>query len=305
MSSSPKIITFGSVAVVSPDGAVADELWPELAAIVLLEPEPELLQRWISRLERRSGVEDRHRRIIDAGGETELRASIATDHAARGLLIDDFTKAADLPWPGEGPEPSGHALTRLEDEDDADNPRRISGVRRADAGLSWYLLRSATRQERRAEAGLIEAGLAVYVPRLTRWHRIRRDRFRIEQPLFGGYLFVGLGPGQSLYGIEDIDGVHAPVRFARDAAPRALNFAAITGLVDQELTGAFDRTRRDRSKDPAPGTAVRLVGGRFRGFDATFVERRDDERIQLMFHLFGRASPLVVDPEDVELPEPP
>ena len=51
----PTAMQFGAAAVISPDGRdrIPDSLWPELAALALLEPDPELLETWIRRIEDR------------------------------------------------------------------------------------------------------------------------------------------------------------------------------------------------------------------------------------------------------------
>lgn len=305
MTTLPTAMQFGSAEVISPDGSdrVPPNLWPELAALVLLEPEPELRRAWVERLEVDLGVRDVHRAYI-AGGLDALRGYIRADREARGMIIDDFSRIdRALPFPGEGPAPSGHALTTLPDDDDQEGVlrRRLDTIRPEDDRLAWFVARAATRQENRAEKNLIAAGFAVYVPRLTRWRRMSRFRARMEQPLFGGYFFVGIGAGQALGDVVDTDGVHDLVRC--DRVPRQVAFPPIADLVRDELDGEFDRTRRDKRKDPEPGSPVTLTGGMFAGWPARFVERRDDERISLMLTMFGRETAYAADPEDVALPE--
>lgn len=195
-------------------------------------------------------------------------------------------------FPGEHPAPTGHELTK--------------GVQSEDAGLEWRLVRTATRREERAVEALVEAGFAVYLPRMIRWKRAALGRRkRVPAPLFHGYLFVGFTERQSFKECEAIDAVHAVVRFSRHIAPTPLPFGIIAGILASEAAGEFDRTRRNKTDDPEPGAAVEITGGPFQGFPATFVQRRSDERIEVLFSLFGRAAPLVLEENEVRLPPPP
>jgi hypothetical protein len=74
---SPSLMSAGAASIISPDGSdqIPAELWAEYAAIVLLEPEPELLSQWVRRLEDALGVRDVHRIAIE-GGETAVREHI-------------------------------------------------------------------------------------------------------------------------------------------------------------------------------------------------------------------------------------
>jgi transcription antitermination factor NusG len=192
-------------------------------------------------------------------------------------------------FPGEQPASAGHELTK--------------GVQPTDAALEWRLVRTATRREERAVEALVEAGFAVYLPRLIRWRRAPLGRRkRAPGPLFDGYLFVGFTERQAFAECEAVEAVHAVVRFSRHIPPTPLPFGIIAGILAKEEAGEFDRTRRNKADDPTPGTPVAITGGPFQGFPATFVQRRADERIEVLFSLFGRASPLVLAEAEVALP---
>lgn len=82
----PVVMSFGSVSLISPDGSgdIPDALWPELAAAVFLEPEPDLLAKWVADLEQKLGVNEAHRLAV-RHGSAEVRAFIAADQQAKGL----------------------------------------------------------------------------------------------------------------------------------------------------------------------------------------------------------------------------
>lgn len=312
MSAQPVAMQFGDVSIISPDGEVPAHLWPTIAALQLLDVGPDLAKAMAERLEASMGVREVHRAFI-AGGMEAVRDYVRGKRVSQ-VIVDEFSRLAAMPFPGEAPAPTGkgHPLTVVErDANDSTRWRRVSAIHPGDERLSWYLVRAATRQENRAEANLIEAhdsagrpsGFAVYVPRLTYWRRIHRIRHRCELSLFGGYIFVGVAPGQALETVVDTEGVHDLVRFAGKARP--IPFDPIAALVHDEIEGEHDRTRRDKRRDPKPGTPVTITGGMFAGWPARFVERREDERIALLLTMFGRDVNYALEPEDVELPEPP
>lgn len=191
---------------------------------------------------------------------------------------------ARLAFPGEGPSKSGRKLT---DE-----------ILPSDEALQWLVVRTASRRERDAEAGLIEAGFVVYVPRLIRWQRTSRDRKRVEQPLFVGYLFAGLQPWQSVMALEAVERVHGVVRFGPERAPADVAYSEVRKFLKLERSGKFDKTRK--RKDPEPGAPIGIVAGPFEGHVVSFLGRRSDERIEVLRAMFGRQTVLVLNEEDVD-----
>jgi len=187
---------------------------------------------------------------------------------------------------------------KLNEEEKAIGHKLTDGLLTGDHALTWYVLRSATRQEKRAEACLIDAGIAVYVPRLCRWTSGGKDRVKVERPLFDGYLFAGLAPEHTLYGAEEVEGVYGAVRFSREVSPRPVPFGQIHRVLKAELAGEFDKTSKIR-KLPQPGERVAIIAGQFQGFPAEFVRLRADERIEILFQMFGRWSPLSLKAAEV------
>jgi len=158
-------------------------------------------------------------------------------------------------------------------------------------------MRAATARPFNAEDGLVEAGVVVYLPRLVRWRR-PDEKKRVERPLFGDYLFAGLKAAQSLYDLEAVDGVHAVVRRGPDRQPQPVLFSDIVKVMARELAGEFDITRKIR-KVPDQGDPVEITGGAFQGWPAKFVGLREDDRIEVLFGMFGRWTALVLPAADV------
>lgn len=204
----------------------------------------------------------------------------------------------ELSWPGEV-EPKGRRLT--------------DGVQPGDERLSWYVVRSATRQEGRAEDSLIELGFVTYAPRLTRWRRIAGRKVKVTQSLLPGYLFVGVvsrrqdakAHDDALIAVRAAEYVHALVRASVDRPPIQAPWGGPDGvhrLLKLEMEGEFDKTvsRRKKRPDLAEGAELRVVTGMFSGFPTRFVEWTPDDRVKVLQHSFGRWVAMTFDADDVE-----
>lgn len=186
---------------------------------------------------------------------------------------------------------AGHKLTdRIED---------------GDRGVDWYLLRSATRQEKRAEASLIERGFPVYVPRLAdlRLNRRTHKRERVEQPLFEGYLFAGLTPDprtrkERALSAFKLDGVSGPVRLCGEWRP--VRFHMVEALVRDEVTGLFDKSLENVRQPLAVGERVMLAEGPMAGFAAEVMKLKSKDRVRLLVSVFGQKSLVTMKADQVE-----
>jgi len=161
--------------------------------------------------------------------------------------------------------------------------------------MTWYCIRSATRQEKRAAEGLaqLSAAIEVYLPCSTNWRRHAGRKERVKRPLFPGYLFVSL-PDELQHAALGVDGVHDFIR-ARGGEPRPMFIAseAVNAIRDAERAGAFDDTK---GKEPEikPGAQVRISSGPFSGFIATVKQARGN-RVQVLYALFGRSGTMTLD----------
>lgn len=165
----------------------------------------------------------------------------------------------------------------------------LAGVQPGDASRDWFVVRCATRQERRAEESLTEAGAVFYVPRLTRWGDHARRRVKVTSALLEGYGFAALPVGLAWHDLERLDGVHQVVRFGLDA-PRPVSFRKIAVFARQEVAGLFDRTIKAKAAKPVfeANEAVRIVDGSFTGFSASFVRLPARDRVRVAVSIFGR-----------------
>lgn len=153
--------------------------------------------------------------------------------------------------------------------------------------MTWYVVRSATRQEKRAEAALKELGFAVYLPRLVRWQRLGKAKKRVESALFPGYLFVALEPPERFRAVLSADGVHAFVGVG--GAPAPIDGKWVDLFRQSEARGDYDKTRRPATEGLyRPGQEVKVGLGRFADWTGTVVQMTSGQRVEVLLHLFGR-----------------
>jgi transcriptional antiterminator RfaH len=186
--------------------------------------------------------------------------------------------------------------------------------------LRWYAAQTNPLCERRAEAGLREHGFTVFLPVETKWKRSRsKARERVNTPLFTGYIFVGVGPWQSLYQVRQIDGIRGLV-LATDGEPAEISWLPViderTGTVvrnpdgtprefhpvydlqAREAAGEFDHTPAKRSAF-SQGDDARILAGPFKGHVGKMLSADDAGRVSLMLKgIF--AGGIIVDDDHLE-----
>lgn len=168
----------------------------------------------------------------------------------------------------------------------------------------WCVVMTKVMAEEVAERAIRETGYRTYLPRyrkIIRGTRIddhgRRARPRGEivmRPLFPGYLFAELHPGQGWNGIKKATGVADVLRYPGEMGEPKLMAAEIIDVIhDAELAGDFDEARPVKSgkrKDIKPGDTVQINAGPFAGLPAQLVALDEHGRAQLLVALFGREN---------------
>lgn len=116
--------------------------------------------------------------------------------------------------------------------------------------LTWYLAQIAGSTERKTFQALREHRFTVYRPMETKWKSTPRgQRERVEVPLFPGYLFVGVGPGNRYDHLHDINGL---TRIVPTSWPRAAFAGFVQDLAFRQLAGEFDSTGTRQYMPPKP-----------------------------------------------------
>jgi transcriptional antiterminator RfaH len=189
--------------------------------------------------------------------------------------------------------------------------------------LRWYAAQTNPLCERRAEAGLREHGFTVFLPVETKWKRSRsKARERVNTPLFTGYIFVGVGPWQSLYQVRQIDGIRGLVcghdgepidmtwmpvqlpsgRFLRNPDGRLAKVSFVYDLQARQAGGEFDHTPARRSLFRKGDKARIMLDGPLKDQIAEVLEANDEGRVKLLLSAkFGWRTTL--DSDHLEHPE--
>lgn len=165
-------------------------------------------------------------------------------------------------------------------------------------GKRWFVVATATRQERRALEALEELGVTAYLPCEARFVRHARTKTRRESPLLPGYLFVELEE-------EDEVGLHAAAHadgvsriLSSGGRPRPVRTLCVGSLALLEALGAFDRTLPSAGGAVVrAGSQVKVSGGPLRGRVGLVRELRGRHRALVLLEalgLFG-AGPMEVD----------
>ncbi len=164
---------------------------------------------------------------------------------------------------------------------------------------SWYCLHSKPKQEERAGANLFDQGLDFLLP-LVREHRSGRGRV---EPLFRGYLFVGINPGYGrLARVRSTRGVHSIVSFC--GAPVLVPLAAIEELRSRMDASGIVTVPGAPAKrcDLRPGQQVRITLGLFSGLTGVFQRQlQAEDRVQVLLRtLTGYPIEEILPPSGVE-----
>lgn len=170
--------------------------------------------------------------------------------------------------------------------------------------LQWFAVQTNPQCEVRAHDGLEARGYTVFLPLETRWKRARRTkvRERVSKPLLTGYLFVGLAPGQCLYGVRLQDGVRGVVtgcdgrplefgwrarvdahgRVMRDAKGEVIRYHPINELQARQAAGEFDHTPAVRCHLQKGDKAKVLLEGPYKGLVGQVLAATEEGRVELL-----------------------
>lgn len=148
----------------------------------------------------------------------------------------------------------------------------------------WYILRAATRQEKRACESLTELKIEHYMPCEIVLRKINRREAHWQRALFPGYLFAQI-PDAMFHAVIEADGVHAPVRTytaSGERVPRTIPAGLVAALREAEERGDFDRTQVPPEKPLETGDSVYVTSGPFADKVAVIIELRSNDRIALL-----------------------
>ncbi|MBL8593587.1 MAG: hypothetical protein JNK01_12950 [Devosia sp.] len=178
----------------------------------------------------------------------------------------------------------------------------------------WYAVRTRAKGEREAQRQLERAGFEAYLPqyRIERYNRRQRVRRVTALCLFPRYLFVRLER------LEETSRVLAcaPVLELLPGRPHlpqpipaedvlALRQAEARQLLDdtdaaRRLRGETTRNTLAALRKRLGGKPVRIAAGPFTSFAGTVEAVESLNRLRVLLDLFGRPTPVELEPGQVE-----
>lgn len=181
--------------------------------------------------------------------------------------------------------------------------------------MTWACLRVQLRQERKVAEYLREIGVLAYCPIEVRKVEVKtlivrrfvgnQERTRIvpkTYALIPGYVFAYLPDNHA---IDLARSVRTVIEImARDGKPRPVELERLRGLFIAEMFRRFDATYKPpKVKGHTPrwkaGDAVKGQGGHVEGWMGTVLAARGRQQVEVMFVMFGREIPVLVDEADL------
>jgi len=161
--------------------------------------------------------------------------------------------------------------------------------------MTWYVLTTKPRSEKRAQENLQNQGLEVFYPEFENTRLRQGKKTKTIEALFPGYVFINLNTEQANFNsIRSTRGVGAFVRFGMELA--TLSDTLIDKLkADTEITA-----KASAEKMLKTGDKVTITEGPFAGLDAIYQCDDGLERSVLLLQLIQKQSKLVISNTEFE-----
>ena len=154
---------------------------------------------------------------------------------------------------------------------------------------AWYVVATKPRQEAVAHQHLMRQGYSTLLPTLHFKKRRRGKWQQVTEPMFPGYVFVGLEPGtDDMAPIRSTQGCRDLVRFGQQ--PAVVHEDIVKAL---QMVNSAQGASSDEATNPfSPGDVVLIEDGPFQGLSAVYCMIRGADRVQVLITLLGRAQHL-------------
>lgn len=164
----------------------------------------------------------------------------------------------------------------------------------------WFVIATRPAQEHKAIASFEQLKIECYRPQEIVWRKVARRRIEQPRPLIRGYVFARLAP-DDIHQLHGMDGVAYLITAVQQQ--KLIDF--IEWLQELEGQGEFDRTLAEKRRKGAVekmegGEPVKITGGKFSGFEATFLRMDVVGKARVMFAIFGRPSEMTVPLSQLE-----
>ncbi len=147
----------------------------------------------------------------------------------------------------------------------------------------WFLLKTKTRQEKRAMENLLRQHVDCYCPEAFVEKILRGKKFQVIEILFPGYLFVNFrNPESPIQSVKNTRGVQSFVSFGGHPA-------RVPSALIQELR---EKTKPSEnlviSNLPKRGDKLKVKDGPFNGMSVVFSQPNGDERAEVLLNMMNQ-----------------
>ena len=160
----------------------------------------------------------------------------------------------------------------------------------------WYLVHTKIRQEAVALDNLQRQGYTCFYPTLM-VEKVRRKALTlVEEPLFPRYLFIQLSTGlesPSWAPIRSTLGVSRLVKFGQE--PAKVDPAIVEALQAAQAQGSPVVMRQF-----APGDALHITDGPFKGIEAIYQATDGEGRVMVLLELMSKPVRMTIEPSSVK-----
>ena len=147
----------------------------------------------------------------------------------------------------------------------------------------WFLLKTKTRQEKRAMENLQRQHAECFCPEVFVEKIVRGKRSQVIEILFPGYLFVNLrNSASSIQSVKSTRGVQSFVSFGEHAA--RVPFALIKELKDKTKSSK----KLLISDLPEPGDKLKVRDGPFNGISVVYSQPNGDDRAEVLLNMMNQ-----------------
>ena len=147
----------------------------------------------------------------------------------------------------------------------------------------WFLLKTKTRQEKRAIENLHRQNVECYCPKVCVEKILRGKKAKIIEILFPGYLFVNFrNPASSIHAVKNTRGVHSFVSF---------------GGTPAQVPSKLIRELKEKTKPsqnllilslPKRGDKLKVIDGPFNGINVIFFKPSGEERAEVLLNMMNQ-----------------
>ncbi|MFK5997220.1 MAG: transcriptional activator RfaH [Rhodobacterales bacterium] len=161
----------------------------------------------------------------------------------------------------------------------------------------WFLVQIKPNMLHLAQRNLIRQKFDVFCPTLQTVRKQRGQYVENRQPLFPGYIFIGLDPATAPWcAVNSTYGVTRLVSFGTDS-PMPVPLSLVERLqmrCDEDGLLLPPKTLKK-------GDRIEILSGPFADFVTTIENIEPDQRIWVLLDLFGRPTRVTVDRKNLRL----